>query len=47
MQPLKPICVALYTIFKIFSSLFDVDCEEVPLQLQVELTDLQCSEDLK
>ena len=31
----------------IFSSLFDVDCEEILLQLQMELIDHQCSEYLK
>ena len=44
---LRPILVALQPTFKIFSSPFDVDCEEVPLQLQMELIDLQCSEDFK
>ena len=29
------------------SSPFDVDCEELPLQQQMELFDLPCSEDLK
>ena len=37
--------MALHPNFKIF--LFDVHCEEVPLQLQIELLDLWCSEDLK
>ena len=31
----------------LFSSLFDIDCKEVQLQLQMEFIDLQCSEDLK
>ena len=39
--------MALNPTFKIFSLPFDVDYEEVQLQLQMELIDLQCSEDLK
>ena len=39
--------MAIHSIFKIFSSPFDVDCEDVPLQLQLKLIDLQYSEDLK
>ena len=44
-KPSKPIYVVLNPSFKIFSSLFNIVCEEVSLQLQMELTDLQCSED--
>ena len=33
--------------FKFFCLSFDVDCKEIPLQLQMELIDLLCSEDLK
>ena len=45
--PSRTICTALLPTFKIFSSPFDIDREEVLLQLQMELIDLQCSEDLK
>ena len=38
---------ALHASLKIFSSPFDVDCEEIPLQLQMGLIDRQCSGDLK
>ena len=44
---LRPICVTLCPTFKIFSLPFDVDCREVPLQLQMKIVDLQCSDDLK
>ena len=33
--------------FQNFLFTYDVDYEEIPLQLQIELNDLQCSEDLK
>ena len=36
---------APHLTFKIFSSHFDVDCKEVPLQLQMELSDFQWSEE--
>ena len=39
--------VPLPSTFKIFSTPFDFDCEEVLLQLQMELSVLQCSKDLK
>ena len=44
--PQNDICMALLTTYQIVSSVFDVDCEEVPSRLQLELTDLQCSGDL-
>ena len=43
----RPIHAAFHPTFKIFSLLFDADCKEVSLQLQLELIDFQCSEDLK
>ena len=46
MHPSMPTSVVLLLTFKIFSSPFDVDWEEVPLQPQMKLV-LQCSEDLK
>ena len=48
-QPIShvPQEAALSPTCKIFSLRFDVDCEEVPIQLQMELIYLQCSEDLK
>ena len=39
--------MTIQSTFKIFFSPFDVDYEKVPLQLQMELFDLQCSENLK
>ena len=45
MQLTRPIHVPFY--LKIFPFLFDVDCIEVPLQMQIKLIDLQCLEDLK
>ena len=47
MWHLRPYHVTLHQIFRIFSPPSDVDCEEIPLQLQVELIDLQYSQDLK
>ena len=47
MQILRLIHAALQTTFKIFSSSFDVDLVETPLQLQLDLADLQCLKDLK
>ena len=47
LQPSRPMNTTLHPTFKIFSSSFDVDCEEVPLQLQMELIDLLYSKDLK
>ena len=35
------------TIFKIFSLPFDVDCEKVTLQLQMDFIELQCLENFK
>ena len=46
-QPSRPIYLALHPTFEIFSPLFDVDFEEVPLQLQIEIIDIQCSENFK
>ena len=43
----RPIHAALHTTFKIFFLPFDVDYEKILLQMQIELIDLQCSEDLK
>ena len=47
MWPSRPIHATLHPTLKIFSSSFDFNCEEVPLQLQMELIDIQCSEDSK
>ena len=47
MQPSRPIYATLHPTYKIFFSSFNVDCEEVPLQLQMGLNDFQCSEDFK
>ena len=44
---LRSTCAAHHPISKISCSSFDVDFKEVPLQLQMELIDLQNSEDLK
>ena len=35
MQPSKSICAALHLSFKIFFLPFDVDSEEIPLQLEI------------
>ena len=43
----RPIHTAFHSTSKIFSSLFGIDCEEIKLQQQMELNDLQRSEDLK
>ena len=45
--PSRPISVAPNPTFKIFILAFDTDCEGVPLQLPMEVTDLQSSKDLK
>ena len=39
--------VSFHQTFKFFSSLFDADHEELPLQLQMELNELWCLENLK
>ena len=36
-----------FTQLSKFSLYFNIDYEELPLQLQMEFMDLQCSEDLK
>ena len=46
LQPSKPSREDLQPTFKIFSPPFDVDCEKIPLQLQMELIHLQYSKDL-
>ena len=45
MQSTRPIYAALHPTFKMFSLPFDVDREELLLQLEMELIDLQCWED--
>ena len=47
LKPLRPYFGSTSPTFKIFSPSFYVDWEEVHLQLQMELIDLSCSEDLK
>ena len=44
---MKYIHVAPEPTLKIFSLSFNIDCEEIPLQLPTELYDLLCFEDLK